>query len=53
MSKGEKEQKLKRNIRSMKTGAVNHEDRERNDHMGSMSVSTNAKGGYYWKVGFH
>jgi hypothetical protein len=40
MSKGE------RKIRA-------HEDRGRNGHRGSMSVSINAKGGDCWKVGCH
>ena len=30
-----------------------HEDRGRNDHMGSMSVSINSKEEYGWKVSFH
>jgi hypothetical protein len=30
-----------------------HEDKGRNGHKGSMSVSINAKVGYCWKVGFH
>jgi hypothetical protein len=30
-----------------------HEDRGRNGHRGSMSVSINAKGGDCWKIGCH
>jgi hypothetical protein len=47
MSKGE------RKIKSMKTRGRKHEDRGRNGHRGSMSVSINAKGGDCWKIGCH